>query len=135
MAEKKKEQALVVSQKMLEAGIFSMWLKTEAAYRHEHLLLSLKGKPPYPSGTQRAEPQPFQTLLREQEMQLVRGLDVGNLLEHIHQFRQVEELRKSGSGTIAGSLRCKLNRSCCFSEGRCPGIKMGQVLLLKRCAA
>ena len=37
-------------------------------------------------------------------MQLVRGLDVGNLLEHIHQFRQVEELRKSGSGTIAGSL-------------------------------
>ena len=24
----------------------------------------------------------------------VRGLDVGNLLEHIHQFRQVEELRK-----------------------------------------
>ena len=22
-------------------------------YRHEHLLLSLKGKPPYPSGTQR----------------------------------------------------------------------------------
>ena len=65
-------------------------------------------------------------------MQLVRGLDVGNLLEHIHQFRQVEELRKSGSGTIAGSLRCKLNRSCCFSEGRCPGIKMGQVLLLER---
>ena len=37
-------------------------------------------------------------------MQLVRGLDVGNLLEHIHQFRQVEELRKSGSGTIASSL-------------------------------
>ena len=65
-------------------------------------------------------------------MQLVRGLDVGNLLEHIHQFRQVEELRKSGSGTIASSLRCKLNRSCCFSEGRCPGIKMGQVLLLER---
>ena len=65
-------------------------------------------------------------------MQLVRGLDVGNFLEHIHQFRQVEELRKSGSGTIAGSLRCKLNRSCCFSEGRCPGIKMGQVLLLER---
>ena len=31
MAEKKKEQALVVSQKMLAAGIFSMWLKTEAA--------------------------------------------------------------------------------------------------------
>lgn len=31
MAEKKKEQALVVSQKMLAAGIFSMWIKTEAA--------------------------------------------------------------------------------------------------------
>ena len=65
-------------------------------------------------------------------MQLVRGLDVGNLLEHIHQLRQIEELCKSGSGTIAGSFRCKLNRSCRFSEGRCPGIKMGQVLLLER---
>ena len=65
-------------------------------------------------------------------MQLVKGLDVGNLLEHIHQLRQVEELRKSGSGTIAGSFRCKLNRSRRFSEGRCPGIKMGQVLLLER---
>lgn len=31
MAEKKKEQALVVSQKMLAEGIFSMWIKTEAA--------------------------------------------------------------------------------------------------------
>ena len=28
---KKKEQALVVSQKMLAEGIFSMWIKTEAA--------------------------------------------------------------------------------------------------------
>ena len=37
-------------------------------------------------------------------MQLVRGLDVGNLLEHIHQLRQVEELCESGSGTIAGSF-------------------------------
>ena len=64
-------------------------------------------------------------------MQLVRGLDVGNSLEHIHQLRQVEELCESGSGTIAGSFRCKLNRSCRFSEGRCPGIKMGQVLLLE----
>ena len=65
-------------------------------------------------------------------MQLVRGFDVGNFLEHIHQLRQIEELCESGSGTIAGSFRCKLNRCRRFSEGRCPGIKMGQVLLLER---
>ena len=37
-------------------------------------------------------------------MQLVRGLDVGNLLEHIHQLRQIEELCESGSGTIASAF-------------------------------
>ena len=54
---------------------------------------------------------------RNREIQLVRGLDVCHFLEHIHQFRKVEELGKSGSGTIAGSLRCKLNGSRCFTKG------------------
>ena len=31
MADKKKEMALVVSQEQIAAGIFSMWLRTEAA--------------------------------------------------------------------------------------------------------
>ena len=69
---------------------------------------------------------------RNREIQLVRGLDVCHFLEHIHQFRKVEELGKSGSGTIAGSLRCKLNGSRCFTKGRCPGVKMGQILFLER---
>ncbi len=66
-------------------------------------------------------------------MQLVGGLDVRNLLEHVHQFRQVEELRKSGSGTVAGSLRCKLNGRGRLTKGGCPAVEMGQLFLLQAC--
>ena len=35
MADKKKEQAMVVSQEQIADGIFSMWIHTEAAQRSE----------------------------------------------------------------------------------------------------
>lgn len=42
--------------------------------------------------------------LRGRQVELVCGLDVGNLFEHIHQFREVEELGKARSCPVAGSL-------------------------------
>ena len=65
-------------------------------------------------------------------MQLVRGLDVRHFLEHIHQFRKVEELGESGSGTVSGSFRSQLNGCRCLTKGGCPGIEVGQVFLLER---
>lgn len=56
---------------------------------------------------------------------------IRNFLKHIHEFRKIKKLCKSGSGTIAGSFRSQLNSGGCFTKGRCPAVKMGQIFLLK----
>ena len=41
---------------------------------------------------------------RNRQIQLIGSLDVRNFLEHIHKLWQIEELCKSGSGSVAGSF-------------------------------
>ena len=64
-------------------------------------------------------------------MQLVRCLDVGNLLEHRHQFRQIEKFCKSRSGAIPSTFGRKLDGGGGFAKGRCPAVKVCQLLLLE----
>ena len=64
-------------------------------------------------------------------MKLVRGFNVGDLFEHIHQLREIEELCKTGARTVSGTLRCKLDGRTGFTKGRCPAIEMRQPFLLK----
>ena len=65
-------------------------------------------------------------------MELIAGLDVCNLLEHGHQFRQIEELCKSRSCPVAGALRSQLNGSGGLPKSGCPAVEMGEVLFLQR---
>ena len=73
----------------------------------------------------------FKFRIRHWEVKLVGGFNIRNFLKHIHEFRKIKKLCKSGSGTIAGSFRSQLNSGGCFTKGRCPAVKMGQIFLLK----
>ena len=73
----------------------------------------------------------FKLGIRHRQVQLIGGFDVRNLLEHIHQLRQIEELGEAGSGTIAGALRSQLDGGGGFTEGRCPGVEVSQIFLLE----
>ena len=64
-------------------------------------------------------------------MKLVRCFNVRNLLEHGHQFREVEELGKSRSRPIACTFRRQLDCSGGLSKGGCPAVKVGQLFLLQ----
>ena len=70
--------------------------------------------------------------LRHRKVKLVRCLDIGHFFEQSHQLRQIEELGKARSGTVAGTFRCQLNRRRSFTEGGSPAVKMSQTFLLKR---
>jgi len=70
--------------------------------------------------------------IRHREMKLIAGLDVCNLLEHGHQFRQIEELCKSRSCPVAGALRGELNSRRGLTKGGCPAVEMGEILFLQR---
>ena len=64
-------------------------------------------------------------------MKLVRGFNVRNLLEHGHQFREVEELGKSRSRPIACTFRGKFDGGGGLAKGRCPAVEVGQFFLLQ----
>ena len=64
-------------------------------------------------------------------MELVTGLDVRNLLEHGHQFREVEELGEPGAGAVSGTFRRKFNGRGRLTEGGCPAVEVGQLFLLQ----
>ena len=46
----------------------------------------------------------FKLCFRHREMKLVAGLDICCFFEHRHQFRQVEELRKTSACTVSGAF-------------------------------
>ena len=64
-------------------------------------------------------------------MKLVRGFNVRNLLEHGHQFREVEELGKSRSRPIACTFRGKFDGRGRLTKGGCPAVEVGQLFLLE----
>jgi len=66
------------------------------------------------------------------KVKLVGGLDVCRFFEQVHQFREVEELRKARPCPVACSLRRKLNGGCCFAKGRCPAVKVRQIAVAER---
>ena len=74
----------------------------------------------------------FKFCLRNRKMKLVRSFNIRHFLEHIHEFWKIEKFCKPGSCTIARSLWSQLDSSGRFAKGRCPAVKMGQILLLKR---
>ena len=69
--------------------------------------------------------------LRGGEIELVGGLDVRDLLEQIHQLREVEELGKARPRPVAGALRSQLQRSHGFSEPACPAVEVSHAQLLQ----
>ena len=73
----------------------------------------------------------FKLCIWHRQMQLVRCLDVGNLLEHRHQFRQIEKFCKSRSGAIPSTFGRKLDGGGGFAKGRCPAVEVRQHLLLE----
>ena len=64
-------------------------------------------------------------------MKLVGGLDVSNFFEHRHQFREIEKLCKTRSRPIAHTLRGEFDGGGGFAKGRCPAVKVCQLLLLE----
>ena len=64
-------------------------------------------------------------------MKLVRCFNVRNLLEHGHQFREVEKLCKPGASTVAGALRGQFDGSGGLSKSGCPAVEVGQLFLLQ----
>ena len=64
-------------------------------------------------------------------MKLIAGLDICCFFEHRHQFRQVEELRKTSACTVSGAFGRKFDGSSSFTKSRSPRIKMGQPFLLQ----
>ena len=65
------------------------------------------------------------------QIQLIGGLNIGHQLEHIHQLRQIEKTGEPRSGTIARSLRRKLNGRHRFPEGAGPAIEMREAFLFQ----
>ena len=65
------------------------------------------------------------------KMKLVRCFNVRNLLEHGHQFREVEELGKSRPRPIPCTFGSKLNGGSGLTKGGCPTVEVGQLFLLE----
>ena len=64
-------------------------------------------------------------------MKLVGSFNVRNLLEHGHQFREVEKLGEPGAGTVAGTLRGQFDGRGRLTKGGCPAVEVGQLFLLE----
>ena len=73
----------------------------------------------------------FKLRFGNRQMKLVRGFNVRNLLEHGHQFREVEELGKSRSRPIACTFGGKLDGGGGLTKGGCPAVEVGQLFLLQ----
>ena len=69
--------------------------------------------------------------LRALQVQRVRRLDVGRVLEHSHQLRQVEKLRESVPRLVPRPLRRKLYTGRDLAEHRGPTVEVPQVHLLQ----
>ena len=69
--------------------------------------------------------------LRGRKMELVGGLDVRDLFEQVHQFRQIEKLGEAGPGPVAGPFRGKLQSGHCLPEAAGPAVKVRHAQLLK----
>ena len=66
---------------------------------------------------------------RCREIELVGGFDVCRFFEQVHKLRQIKELGKSRSCTVARTLRCKLNGGRGLSKSRSPAVKVRQALV------
>ena len=73
----------------------------------------------------------FKLRFGNRQMKLVRGFNVRNLLEHGHQFREVEELGKSRSRPIACTFRGKFDGRGRLAKSGCPAVEVGQLFLLQ----
>ena len=65
------------------------------------------------------------------QVQLVGGLDVRDLLEQIHQFRQIEKLGEAGPRPVAGPFRGKLQSGHCLPEAAGPAVKVRHAQFLQ----
>ena len=74
----------------------------------------------------------FKLCDRHRQMKLVASFNVRNLLEHGHQFRQIEELCKSRSRPIACTFRGQFDCSGGLPKSGGPAVEMGEVLFLQR---
>ena len=63
------------------------------------------------------------------QIELIGGFDVCRFFEQVHQFGQIEELRKAGSCTVARALRCKLNGCRGLSKSGSPTIEVCQAFI------
>ena len=70
--------------------------------------------------------------LRGGEVQLVGGLDVCCLMEHGHEFRQIEEVGEAGPGPVASSLGGQLDGRHRLPKGGGPVVKMVKPLMFQR---
>ena len=66
--------------------------------------------------------------LRHRQHKHICSLNVRDLLEHGHQFRQIEELGEASFCPITGALRGELNGRDCFPEGRGPAVKVNEIV-------
>ena len=66
---------------------------------------------------------------RRWEVELVGGFDVCRFFEQVHKLRQIKELCKAGSRTVACTLRCKLNGGRGLAKSRSPAVKVRQALV------
>jgi len=73
----------------------------------------------------------FKLRFGHRQMELVGCFNVHNLLEHGHQFREVEELGKSRPRPIPSTFGGKFDGSGGLAKGGCPAVKVGQFFLLQ----
>ena len=66
---------------------------------------------------------------RRWEVELVGGFDVCRFFEQVHKLRQIKELCKTSSRTVACTLRCKLNGGRGLAKSRSPAVKVRQALV------
>ena len=70
--------------------------------------------------------------LRARKVELVSRLYIGSFFPNGYQLREVEELGKPCSCTVAGSLRCQLDYRLGFAELGCPTVEVTPSFLLQR---
>ena len=69
--------------------------------------------------------------LRRRQVELVGGLDVGHLFEHIHQLRQVKEPGKPGPRPVAGALRGQFQGGDGLAKPGSPAVEVPHAHLLE----
>ena len=67
----------------------------------------------------------FKLCDRHRQVKLVRCFNVRNLLEHGHQFREIEELGKSRPRPIPSTFGGKFDGRGRLTKGGCPAVEVG----------